>query len=72
MDSERQDFIAAQQGMLDRFRVEARSRFVDVPSIEGQARLLLCGAGPPLVVVNGIGTPSPRRAVRIQPQSPQL
>lgn len=57
MTSARQEFIDAQQRMLDRYRVEARSRFVDVPSVEGRAHVLVSGGGPPVVMLNGIGTP---------------
>ncbi len=44
--------------MLDRFGVDAQSRFVDVPSIGGQAHVLVSGDGPAVVMVNGIGTPA--------------
>jgi len=54
---ERTEFIEAQRRMLDRFGVEARSRFVEVPSIGGRAHVLESGEGLPVVLVNGIGTP---------------
>jgi len=50
-------FPAAQRRMLDRYRVDAESRFVDVPVVNGQAHVLVSGDGPPVVMVNGIGTP---------------
>lgn len=50
-------FKQAQQRMLDRFGVAADSRFVDVPALEGRAHVLVTGDGPPVVMVNGIGTP---------------
>lgn len=53
----RAEFLDAQQRMLDRYRVEAQSRFVDVPSIRGQAHILVSGGGSPAVLVSGIGTP---------------
>ena len=53
----RQNFVDAQQRMLDRYEVDARSRFVDVPSIEGQAHALVAGEGPAVVLLNGVGTP---------------
>ena len=53
----RQDFIEAQQRMLDRFGIKARSRFVEVPSIGGRAHILVSGEGPPVVMISGIGTP---------------
>lgn len=57
MATEREDFIAAQQQMLDRYGVAAPSRFIDVPSIGGRAHVLVSGEGPDVVMVNGIGTP---------------
>lgn len=53
----RQDFIEAQQRVLDRYGVDAQSRFVDVPSLGGRAHALVTGDGPPAVMVSGIGTP---------------
>lgn len=43
--------------MLERYGVEAESRFVDVPSINGRAHALVAGEGPAVVMINGIGTP---------------
>lgn len=57
MTTARQDFIDAQQRMLDKHGVSAESRFVDVPSIAGQAHVLVSGDGPAVVMVNGIGIP---------------
>jgi pimeloyl-ACP methyl ester carboxylesterase len=57
MATEREVFIEAQQRMLERYRVEARSRFIDVPSIGGKAHVLVAGEGPPVVMINGIGIP---------------
>lgn len=57
MTSPRKAFLEAQGRMLDRYGVEARSRFVDVPSIGGKAHALVSGAGPPVVMINGLGTP---------------
>lgn len=57
MASERQDFIEAQRRMLDRYGVAAQSRFVDVPSMEGRAHVLVSGKGPAVVMVSGLGTP---------------
>jgi pimeloyl-ACP methyl ester carboxylesterase len=51
------DFLAAQQRMLDRSAVRARSIFVDISSIGGKAHALIAGEGPPVVMVSGIGTP---------------
>ena len=57
MNSERQDFIEAQQRMLDRCGVEAQSRFINVPSIGGRAHVLVAGDGPAVVMAPGLGTP---------------
>ncbi|HEX2096025.1 MAG TPA: alpha/beta hydrolase [Solirubrobacterales bacterium] len=51
-------FEAAQAAVLDRFGVEAESRLVDVPELEGRAHVLVAGEGPPVVMLNGIGTPA--------------
>lgn len=58
MTKARQDFIEGQKRMLDRYGVEAESRFVDVPSIGGKAHALISGEGPAVVMINGIGTPA--------------
>lgn len=55
---ERLDFIEAQRRMLDRHGVVAQSRFVEAPSIGGRAHALVVGDGPPVVMLNGIGTPA--------------
>lgn len=60
----KQDFIEAQRRMLGRYGVEAESRFVEVPSVEGQAHVLVSGEGtvsgegPAVLMLNGIGTPA--------------
>ncbi len=51
-------FIEAQRRMLSRYCVTAESRFVDVSSIGGRAQVLVSGKGPPVVMMNGIGTPA--------------
>jgi pimeloyl-ACP methyl ester carboxylesterase len=53
-----QAFEAAQAATLDRFGVEARSEYVAVPALGGRAHVLLAGEGPPVVMLNGIGTPA--------------
>ena len=58
MTEARQDFIAAQQRMLDRYGIEAESRFFHVPVVEGQAHVLVSGEGAAVVIVNGIGIPA--------------
>lgn len=61
MTGERQAFLDAQRRMLERYGVEAESRFVDAPSIGGRAHVLVTGVtddAPPVVLINGIGTPA--------------
>lgn len=53
-----QDFIAAQRAALARYDVDAESRMVAAPSVDGSAHVLVAGQGPPVVVLNGIGTPA--------------
>ncbi|MGK7371494.1 MAG: alpha/beta fold hydrolase, partial [Candidatus Halalkalibacterium sp. M3_1C_030] len=43
--------------MFKRYEVEAESRFFNVPSIDGSAHISITGEGPPVVMINGIGTP---------------
>jgi pimeloyl-ACP methyl ester carboxylesterase len=57
MAEARQQFIDAQRRILQRYGVEAKSRFIKIPSINGQAHVLTCGEGPPVLMINGIGTP---------------
>jgi 2-hydroxy-6-oxonona-2,4-dienedioate hydrolase len=54
----RQAFEAAQAAVLDHYGIEAESRYVEVPSLDGRAHALVTGEGPPLVMLNGIGTPA--------------
>ena len=54
----RQEFIEAQRQMLDRYGVEAESRFFEVSSISGQAHTLISGEGQAVMMINGIGTPA--------------
>jgi pimeloyl-ACP methyl ester carboxylesterase len=51
-------FTAAQDRMLARYGVDAESRFIDVPVVDGRAQVLVTGEGPPVVMVSGIGTPA--------------
>lgn len=46
-------FCRAQSRVLDRHRVRAATRFVDVPAIGGRAHVLVSGDGPPLFLVIG-------------------
>ena len=53
-----QAFEAAQAAALDHFGVEAASTYIEVPSLEGGAHVLVAGEGPPILMLNGIGTPA--------------
>ncbi|MBP7777383.1 MAG: alpha/beta hydrolase [Acidobacteria bacterium] len=44
--------------MLDRHGIDADSRFVEVPVVDGDAHVLVSGEGPAVVIVNGIGIPA--------------
>lgn len=52
------EFEQAQRAVLARFGVDAESRFIDIPAIDGRAHVLVAGDGPPVVVFNGIGCPA--------------
>lgn len=51
-------FESAMRQVFDRYRVSAESVFVDAPTVEGRAHVLVSGDGPPVVMVNGAGTPA--------------
>ena len=51
-------FLDAQQRVLDRYRVAAQRRSVQVPATGGQAQVLVAGQGPPLVMVIGGAVPA--------------
>ncbi len=53
-----EDFSQAQRRVLEGQGLAAESRFVDVASVHGQAHVLVTGSGPPVVMINGIGTPA--------------
>ena len=54
----REMFTTAQQEALDRHGVSARSRFVPVPSVGGEAHVVECGEGHDVVLLAGIGLPA--------------
>ena len=58
MANERDDFIHAQQRMLNRYGIEAESRYVRACSTHGLAHVLVSGEGPPVVMVGGMGVPA--------------
>jgi pimeloyl-ACP methyl ester carboxylesterase len=51
-------FLDAQQRVLDRYRVAARRRYVELPATGSQAQVLVVGQGPPLVMVIGGTVPA--------------
>jgi pimeloyl-ACP methyl ester carboxylesterase len=51
-------YIQAQERLLDRFGIQAESRFVDVPALDGRAHVLVVGDGPPVMMVIGGGPPA--------------
>lgn len=53
-----QAFIQTQRAALDRYGIRFKELFVEVPSVEGRAHVLVVGNGPPLILLNGIGTPA--------------
>ena len=58
MNTARQNFLDAQKRMLNRYGVEAESRFVDVPVVGGRAHVLASGEGPAILAVSGLGNPA--------------
>ena len=54
----RRNFEAAQNAALERSGVDAESAYFDVAALRGRAHALVCGEGPPVVMLNGIGTPA--------------
>lgn len=53
------EFKAAQKRLLERFKVDAESRFLaEVPAVEGSVHVLTCGDGPPVVLVPGFADPT--------------
>jgi pimeloyl-ACP methyl ester carboxylesterase len=51
-------YLDVQQRLLARFGVDAESRFLDVPAVDGRAHVLVAGEGPPVMMVPGAGPPS--------------
>lgn len=51
-------FLDAQQRVLDRYRVTAQRRYVELPATGSQAQVLVAGQGPPLLMVIGGGVPA--------------
>lgn len=53
-----QGFSQAQAAVLDRYRISCEELWVQTPVVDGQAHVLVTGEGPPIVLLNGIGTPA--------------
>lgn len=53
-----QEFLDAQAAALAGSGVAAKDVFVEVASLRGPAHVLVAGEGPPVVMLNGIGTPA--------------
>lgn len=51
-------FKSAQARLLQRYGVDAESRYIKVPAVTGHAHVLRAGAGPPVVMVPGFGDPA--------------
>lgn len=51
-------FLDAQQRVLDRYRVAAGRRYVQLPTTGGKAQVMVAGEGPPLMMVIGGGVPA--------------
>jgi len=52
------DFSKAQAAVLDRYAIKAEEVWIKAPIVGGQAHILVTGEGPPVVMLNGIGTPA--------------
>lgn len=52
-----EDFSRAQAVALARHDVTCEERWVEASSVDGRAHVLVTGEGPPVVMLNGIGTP---------------
>lgn len=53
-----EDFSKAEAAVLDRCGVAAEQRWTDAPVVGGRVHALVTGDGPPVVMLNGIGTPA--------------
>lgn len=53
-----QSFIEAQTAALRRYGVDPEEHFVDCSAVAGRAHVIVSGDGPPVVMLNGIGTPA--------------
>ena len=52
------EFSDAQRAVLDHHEITAEERWIEIPTIQGRAHVLVIGQGPPVVLLNGIGVPA--------------
>ncbi|MGA7271154.1 MAG: alpha/beta hydrolase [Acidimicrobiia bacterium] len=52
------EYARAQQEMLDRYGLAPETDFVDVAAIDGRAHVIMCGDGPPVMMLIGGGVPA--------------
>lgn len=52
------NFLRAEDRVLDRFGIDAERRDVDMAVVEGQARVLVSGHGTPVMMIIGAGPPA--------------
>ena len=53
-----QAFIAAEDRLFERFGIGVERRTLDAPIVDGTARVLVAGEGPPVMMVIGAGPPA--------------
>lgn len=53
-----EEFKASQERLLERFGLDAESRFLEVPTVAGRVHVLVQGEGPPVVLVPGFADPA--------------
>lgn len=51
------EFEHAQEALFARYHLSVEHRFVEVPATNGRAHVMVCGDGPPVVLVIGGGAP---------------
>lgn len=54
----RTEFKSAQAAALEASGVEAEDLYIEMPMLKGRGHVLVAGEGPPVVMMNGIGTPA--------------
>lgn len=51
-------YTQAQERLLARCGIDAESRFIDVPAVDGRAHVHNTGEGPPVMMMIGAGAPT--------------